>query len=312
MCLDVTKNEFFFLSTDGKTDIHAVEWLPAGPVRAVLQIAHGVAEYIDRYDAFARLMASEGVAVCGNDHLGHGLSVSEEKPLGFFGAEKGWELVVGDMKKLRDMLSEKFSGRPLLLLGHSMGSFLARSYLPRYPEDFYAAILSGTGQQPPLLCRAGQLLAKWEILRRGAQYPSETLRKIAFGSYLDRIEDPTGPNDWLSRDAELVARYGEDPLCGGTSSAALMRDMMGGLLLIQNEKYLANMRKLMPILFLSGEADPVGGWGEGVKKAAAMFIRLGMRDVKVKLYPDGRHEMLNELNKEEVYADILAWINEKI
>lgn len=308
----VIKNDFFFLSSDGKTQIHAVEWLPEAPVRAVLQIAHGVAEYIDRYDAFARFLASQGFAVAGNDHLGHGLSMENDTLRGYFAPERGWDLVVQDMKKLRDMLAEKFPGKALILLGHSMGSFLSRTYVPLYPDDYQALILSGTGQQPPLVCRAGRWMAQLVIRRHGPQYPSEKLRKLAFGSYLDRIDEPSSPNDWLSRDRELVQRYEEDPLCGYTTSASLMRDMMDGILRIQDKEYLAGMRKLMPVLFVSGEEDPVGDWGNGVKKAAAMFIGLGMRDVSVKLYPGGRHEMLNEINKEEVYDDILHWLNEKL
>ncbi len=311
MSTSVIKNEFFFLSANGKTQIHALEWLPVGPVKAVVQLAHGVAEYIDRYDAFARFLAGHGYAVVGNDHLGHGQSVSAATALGFFGAKKGWDLVLGDMKKLRDMLVEKFPEKPLFLLGHSMGSFLARSYVPLHPEDYDGLILSGSGQQPAFICRAGRLMAELEIRRHGPEYPSETLRKMAFGSYLDHIDEPEGPNDWLSRDKELVRRYSDDPLCGYTTSAALMRDMMDGLLRIQNKDYLASMPKLLPVLFISGEEDPVGAWGSGVKKAAAMFIGLGMRDVAVKLYPEGRHEMLNELNKEEVYTDILTWLEEK-
>lgn len=312
MSSSVTKNEFFFLSSNGKTQIHGIEWLPNAPVKAVLQLAHGVAEHIDRYDSFASFMASQGFAVAGNDHLGHGLSVQNESQRGYFGPVGGWDLVVKDMKKLRDILAEKYPGKPLFLLGHSMGSFLSRTYLPLYPDDFRAVILSGTGQQPPLICRAGQLLAKMIIRRHGPTHPSESLQKIAFGSYLDRIEEPVGPNDWLSRDAAVVQRYSEDPLCGYTVSAALMRDMMEGLVRIQNKDFLSSMRKLMPVLFLSGEEDPVGDWGDGVKKVAAMFIALGMRDVSVKLYPDGRHEMLNELNKDDVYKDILDWLSDKL
>ena len=313
MNLSVTKNEFFFPSTNGTSHIHAIEWLPEdGEIRAVLQIAHGVAEYVDRYDGFARFLTQHGIAVVGNDHLGHGRSVADDSELGWFGDEGGWMTVVDDIKRLRDLTGEKHPGKPYFLLGHSMGSFLTRSFIIRYPDALDGVILSGTGQQSAAACFAGSLLAGREIRRNGSKYRSETLQKLAFGSYLKKIENPSGPNDWISRDAELIRRYSEDALCGYTVSAALMRDMMFGLDFIRKPANLAKMKKTMPVLFFSGTDDPVGGWSKGVRRVVASFIRAGMKDVTLRLYDGGRHEMLNETNKQEVYDDVLAWLNEKI
>ena len=313
MNLSVTKNEFFFPSTNGTSHIHAIEWLPEdGEIRAVLQIAHGVAEYVDRYDGFARFLTQHGIAVVGNDHLGHGKSVADDSELGWFGDEGGWMTVVDDIKRLRDLTGEKHPGKPYFLLGHSMGSFLTRSFIIRYPDALDGVILSGTGQQSAAACFAGSLLAGREIRRNGSKYRSETLQKLAFGSYLKKIENPSGPNDWISRDAELIRRYSEDALCGYTVSAALMRDMMFGLDFIRKPANLAKMKKTMPVLFFSGTDDPVGGWSKGVRRVVASFIRAGMKDVTLRLYDGGRHEMLNETNKQEVYDDVLAWLNEKI
>lgn len=312
MEMTLTKTEFFFQSASRGHTIRAVEWRPAGEIRAVVQLAHGVAEYIDRYDAFAAFLCENGFAVFGNDHLGHGKSVSDEAELGWFGENDGWNLVIDDMKRLYDIIRGKHPGKPVFLFGHSMGSFLSRSYLCLHPEDYDGVILSGTGQQSALICRAGALVAGQEIRRHGSQYRSPLLHNMAFGSYLKKIENPATANDWLSRDAALVARYTEDPLCGFVATAGLMRDMMQGLLFMQKKENLAKMRKLLPVLFLSGAEDPVGGWTKGVEQSAAAFKKAGMRDLKVKLYPGGRHEMLNEINKEEVFADILAWLNEKL
>ncbi len=312
MEITLTKNEFFFQSASRGHTIRAVEWRPAGEIKAVVQIAHGVAEYIDRYEDFAAFLCENGFAVFGNDHLGHGRSVNDESELGWFDENNGWHLVVGDMKRLYDIIRGKHPGKPIFLFGHSMGSFLSRTYISVNPEDFDGVILSGTGQQPALVCRAGGFMASQEIRKNGTKYRSEKLQKLAFGSYLNKIENPATANDWLSRDAELVARYTEDHLCGYVATAGLMRDMMQGLLFIQKKENLARMRKLMPVFFLSGAEDPVGNWSKGVEQAAASFKKAGMRDVKVTLYPGGRHEMLNEINKEEVYDDILAWLNEKI
>lgn len=308
----LTKNEFHFSSVNGINNIHAIEWQPEGDIRGVLQIAHGVAEYVDRYNDFASFLAGHGFVVAGNDHLGHGQSVADESELGWFGEKDGWDMVVGDMKKLHDLLGDKYPGKPMFLLGHSMGSFLARTYMAMHPKDWYGVILSGTGHQPGLVCRAGGLVAKKEIKKRGSKYRSPILQKLAFGSYLKRIENPATANDWLSRDAELVAKYTADHLCGYTATAGLMRDMMQGLDFIRRPENLAKMRKLLPVFFLSGAEDPVGGWAKGVEQVAASFKKAGMLDVKVKLYEGGRHEMLNEINKEEVYGDILSWLEEKV
>lgn len=312
MEMTLTKNEFFFQSDCRGHTIRAIEWRPVGEIKSVVQIAHGVAEHIERYEAFAAFLCENGIAVFANDHLGHGKSVNDETELGWFGESNGWHVVVGDMKKLHDIIRGKHPGKPVFLLGHSMGSFLARTYITLHPDDFHGVILSGTGQQPALICRAGGFMAAQEIRKHDSKYRSPLLNKMAFGSYLSKIEKPATPNDWLSRDAELVARYTADPLCGYVATAGLMRDMMQGLLFIQKKENLSKMRKLLPVLFLSGAEDPVGAWSKGVEQAAASFKKVGMRDVKVKLYPGGRHEMLNETNKEEVYADILAWLNEKI
>lgn len=309
----VTKNEFTFPSTNGVNQIHCIEWLPAdGEIRAVVQIAHGVAEYVNRYDGFARFLAAQGFAVVGDDHLGHGLTAADKSELVWFGEENSWMTVVDDLYALRTLYGERHPGVPYYLLGHSMGSFLTRSFMIRYPEALDGVIISGTGQQNALTCFAGKALAEREICLHGSKYRSEKLQKMAFGSYLKKIEHPTSANAWICRDAELVARYDADPLCGGTATAGLMRDMMTGLDYIRRASNLEKMKKTMPVLFFSGTDGPVGSWSKGVKAAVASFIKAGMKDVTLRLYDGGRHEMLNETNKDEVYADVLAWLNEKL
>lgn len=312
MIQTITHTDFFFQSSSSTQTIRAVHWQSTGDVRGVVQIAHGVAEHMDRYDDFARFLCENGFAVFGCDHLGHGHSAAHESDLGWFAESDGWGHVVTDLKRLHDIIAGKYPGKPIVLFGHSMGSFLARTYMICHPEDYAGVILSGTGQQAGIVCRAGRLAASAEIKKHGSKYRSSLLQSMAFGSYLKGIESPAGPNDWLSRDTAVVAAYTADPLCGYVASAGLMRDMMSGLDFIRRPENLAKMRKLKPVFFLSGDKDPVGAWGKGVNQAAASFIKAGMRDVKIKLYPGGRHEMLNELNKHEVYGDILSWLNEKI
>ena len=307
----VQVSDFSFPSTDGAHTIHCRQWLPDGPVRRVVQLVHGVAEHIGRYDAFARFLAENGCAVAGDDHLGHGQSIGSDRELGWFGEEKGWEHLVEDEKVLRDILRERFAGAPMVLFGHSMGSFIARTYLGWHPADFDGCVLSGTGRQPAIVCQAGKFMARREISAHGSGYRSPRLQKLAFGSYLKRIENPIGANDWICRDENVIRAYDADPLCGFTATAGLMRDMMEGLQIIGSRRHMALMEKSLPVLFAAGEEDPVGGYGKGVEKVADAFRRAGMEDVTVKLYPGSRHEILNELDKQTVWRDILRWMESK-
>lgn len=304
--------DFHIKSSDGKTELHGRKWIPDGPVKGVVQIVHGVAEYIERYHDFACFLAENGYVAAGDDHLGHGYSVSHDGELGWFAEEDGWMTIVRDEKKIHDLLAELHPGVPMIILGHSMGSFMARTYLGLWPNDFELSILSGTGWQPALVCRAGLAMANNEIKAHGTRYRSQTLQNLAFGSYLKRIENPIGKNDWINRDEAEIRRYDADPLCGFTGTAGLMRDMMYGLSLICRDSHMEKMNKSMPVLFISGDADPVGNWGKGVKKTAARFRWLAMKDVTTKLYPGARHEVLSELNRREVWTDVLDWIQSKI
>lgn len=305
-------SDFQFSSSDGSSSVHCRMWSPEEGVRGVVQLVHGVAEHIGRYHDFGEFLAQHGFAAAGDDHLGHGLTARDESERGWFAEEDGWDKIVRDEKTLHDMLREQFPGVPMILLGHSMGSFMARTYIGEYPDDFDLCILSGTGQQPAIVCRAGRMLAAGEKRRNGSKYKSPTLQKMAFGSYLKGIEDPIGPNDWICRDPEVIHKYDEDPLCGFTGSAGLMYDMMSGLILIGQKSHLEKMNKDMPILFIAGAADPVGGWGKGVRTVFDRFKGLGIKDLTLKMYPGARHEVLNELNKTEVWDDVLHWIEEKI
>lgn len=308
----VKMSDFTFPSASDNHSIHCRLWQPDSDIRAVVQIVHGVAEHIGRYNDFAEFLTEHGFAVVGDDHLGHGLSVNDSTELGWFAETDGWQKIVQDEKTLRDLMWEKFPGIPLVLLGHSMGSFMARTYIGWYPEDFDACILSGTGHTPGAVCRAGRMLARREIRRHGSKYCSASLQKKAFGSYLKGIENPIGANDWICRDESVIRAYDADPLCGFPGTAELMYEMMLGLEQIGNNSLLVKMKKDLPILFISGEADPVGGWGKSVRTVFDRFKGIGMQDVTIKIYPGARHEVLNEINKQEVWADVLAWLDRKI
>lgn len=303
--------EFSYPSSDGSHTVHAMEWLPQGQPRAVVQIVHGVAEYVGRYDHVARFLTERGFLVCGEDHLGHGKTVDDGK-YGYFSPRGGWDLVARDIRRLRELQGEKYPGVPYVMLGHSMGSFLTRTYLIRWPGTVDGAVLSGTGQEPAPLVALGKALAGGLCLLRGGDSVSPLVNAMSLGAYNKKFAPNRTGADWISRDEAVVDTYLKDPLCTFMPTVAMFRDMMGGLQYIADRSNLARMDKETPVYFLSGDRDPVGAMGKGVEKVVRMFRKAGCRDVSVKLYPEGRHEMFNELNRDEVMADLLAWLESKL
>ena len=307
-----TFKDFYFNSSTGKNRIHTRMCIPNGEVRAVVQIVHGIAEHIVRYDDFMSFLASNGFVAVGTDHLGHGKSIEKEDQLGFLADKGGWTYIVNDEEILRRAMKENYPNVPQIVFGHSMGSFVTRTHLIRFPGAFDAAIISGTGNQSPALVLGGLAMGNLVVALKGPHHYSKLLNNMAFGSYNKLYGEVRTEYDWLSRDEAQVDKYVADPLCGFIPSCSLFRDMMTGIKFITNQNNLENMNKDTPVYFMSGDMDPVGECGKGVKLAYENFKKAGMKDVSIKLYKDGRHEMLNELNKDEVYADILAWINSKI
>ncbi|MDE6956218.1 MAG: lysophospholipase [Oscillospiraceae bacterium] len=303
--------EFFYPSKDGVHRIHASLWLPEGQPRAVVQIVHGVAEYAGRYGHFARYLADHGFAVCGEDHLGHGKTVDDGK-YGYFGKKDGWTLVTADVRQLRVLMGERFPGAPYFLLGHSMGSFLARTYLCKYPGTVDGCILSGTGQEPPALVAAGRTAASAVCALRGPEAVSGLIDRLSLGAYNKQFKPNRTTADWICRDEAVVDAYLKDPFCTFKPTAGMFRDMMEGLQYISGEEGLANMDPRTPVYLFSGDQDPVGANGAGVRTVYGFFQAHGTRDLTMKLYPGGRHEMLNEINKGEVYADVLDWLEQRI
>lgn len=307
-----TFKDFYFNSSTGKNKIHARMCVPDAEPRAIVQIIHGIAEYIDRYDEFMSFLADNGIIAVGTDHLGHGKSIESEEQTGFFAYDNGWDYAVRDEEVLRLAMHENYPELPIIVFGHSMGSFMARTLLIRYPDAFNAAIISGTGNQGAALVNGGLIMGNLVTGLKGAHHYSKFLNNLAFGSYNKIYENPKTEYDWLSRDETNVQKYIDDPLCGFIPSCSLFRDMMTGVKFITNKKNLTAMNKDMPVYFMSGDMDPVGECGKGVQKAYNNFLEAGMKDVSIKLYQGGRHEMLNEINKDEVYTDILTWLDSKI
>ena len=295
----------------GAGQIHACRWFPEGKPKAVVQIVHGIAEFVERYDDFSNYLTQQGYAVVAEDHMGHGQSINGNGIQGYF--HGGWFTAIEDtMQLMRDTMAEN-PGVPYVLFGHSMGSFMARTILCKYPDSgISAAIICGTGWQPTFALPAMIKLVELICNKTGETNPSEKLQGIVFGSYNKKVEHPRTPFDWLSRDKKIVDAYIAHPLCGFTASCGLLREMVKSFLYIQTPANLANMKKDLPVFFIAGGDDPVGNYGKGIHQSAGAFQKAGMSDVSVKIYPLGRHEILNEINKEEVYADVAEWIGKKL
>ena len=304
--------DFTFRSSTARNTIHARKCIPDSAPRAIVQIVHGIAEHINRYDDFMNFLTENGILAVGDDHLGHGQSVTEADDLGFFNDKDGWDYAVMDEERLHDLIVDEYPNIPYIFFGHSMGSFITRTLIIKHPEMYDAAIISGTGHQSKALVYGGGIMANALVALKGARSDGKALNDVAFGTYLSHIENPRTPFDWLSRDVAVVDKYIADPMCGFICKASLYRDMMGGVKFVTSQKNINKMNKEKPIYFMSGAEDPVGDYGVGVEKAYKAFCDAGLHDVKMRLYPGGRHEMLNETNHTEVYKDILDWINEKI
>ena len=300
----------FWFDSCGAGRIHCCRWTPAGEPKAVLQIVHGIAEFIERYDDFANYLTEQGFVVVAEDHMGHGHSINNGGIQGYF--HGGWFSAVEDTYHLLTETKKEYPNLPYILFGHSMGSFMARTILCKYPDSgIAAAVICGTGWQPAFAMPAVIKLVEAVCKKVGETNPSEKLQGLVFGSYNGKVEHPRTAYDWLTRDAKIVDAYIAHPLCGFTASSGLLRDMMKGIHYIEQPKNLANMRKDLPVFFIAGGDDPVGSYGKGIHQAANAFRKAGMTDVSVKLYPLCRHEILNEINKAEVYEDVTAWIGEK-
>lgn len=310
----MVKNEFTYPSHDGKTPIHAVIWRPEGQIRAVLQISHGVAEYALRYEPFAAFLTEQGFAVAANDHIGHGQSLAEGAPRLYFGPKGSWQTVVDDLYTLRCHCGKEFPGVPYALLGHSMGSFLARTYLIRYPGTVQAAVIMGTGQQSAAMTAGGRLVAARETRRLGGDDKVSKLAEgLAFGSYNKLFAPNRTSCDWLSADTDNVDAYMADPLCGADATVGLFRQMLLGIRFNQRLSNLRRMDAQTPVLFIAGDKDPVGANGAGVRRTYQEFLRAGMQDCTLKLYPGLRHEILNEKGwQREIFRDIGLWLTAKL
>lgn len=295
-----------FKSTDGKTQVHWYKWDVEKPV-AVLQIVHGMSEFMERYDAFAKYLNENGILVVGHDHIGHGKSVESKKDWGYFGEEGGWKVFIQDVEELRKIVKEQYPDVPYFLMGHSMGSFVARGWLKMFGEGIDGAIIMGTAGSNPAL-GAGKALAKLIRTFKGGRHVSKLITAMAFGSYNNRIPNAKTYNDWLTRDDEVVAWYVKEPACGFSFTLSGYIDLFNLLGYIQGDQWATSVPKDLPMLFVAGGDDPVGSYGVGPAEVVDRLDAAGCEDVSLIIYDGMRHEILNEFGKEEVMNDLRKFI----
>ena len=307
----MVKKDIYYPSSDGKTTIHAIRWEPEGEAKAIVQIIHGMCEYIGRYDEFATFLAENNYIVCGEDHLGHGESVISEEYRGYFGDE-GNAYIISDIHRLRTDMHEEFPDLPYLMLGHSMGSFLLRQYLTEengdYAKGLAGAVVMGTAWQPDAVLKLGKGLAKIRGTKKtGTKCP--LIGALSFGTYLKRIKKPRTASDWLTKDSEIVDAYRATPWCNFHFTANAYYHMFDGMLKAHDTERMKNLPENMPLLLTSGTEDPVGNWGEGVRKAYMKYLENSPCKVDICLYEGDRHEILNETDRADVFKDLQTFFD---
>lgn len=320
---DIRIKRFNFLSSNKYTEIHGIMWIPRGEILAIVQISHGMAEHIERYDEFARYLVRRGILVVGNNHMGHGDSINSKEDLGYFSIPiKGLGKraltnndssanAVKDLYHITKITKKHYPGIPYILLGHSMGSFLARRYIMRYGNAIDGAILIGTGNQKNSTINTGLLLTKLITAIYGERHRSKVLNKMMFGTYNRKIKKPKSENDWICSHKETIKKYNEDELCGFLFTMNGIEALLSTLKYITKQENIDKIPNDIRMLILSGMDDPVGNYGEDVTYVYEKYKSHGVEDIEMKLYKDCRHEILNETIRAKVYRDIFDWIEER-
>lgn len=299
----------FWLTMYDDVEVNVKKWYkPDQKPKAIIQLAHGMAEHINRYNDFGNFLLENNIFLYGNDHRGHGKTGERQDIYGYFSEDKGFEKVTNDLYEVTMEIKNEYPDVPLFILGHSMGSFLVRAYIQRYSQDIDGVILSGTGYVPKLKTGAGKQLAS----TLPPKEETKLMNIITFGTYNKRVENGETSYDWLTRDKEMVQSFIDDPQCGFVPTARFFYDLMVGIDTIQDGRRNEAIRKDLPMLLFSGEADPVGDYEKGIWKTAKLYQKAGLENIATMLFQNGRHEMLNETNKEEVFNLISHWLKEQM
>lgn len=299
-----------FVKGKDEMDIFLRIWDDVLNPKGVVQIFHGMAEHTARYDDFARFLNEKGYIVYADDHRGHGYSANKNNILGYVG-DNGFYNIVEDEKIISNLIKENHQDLPLYIFAHSFGSFIGQEYIIKYSKDISGITLSGSAKQNGLDIRAGNILSNIQNKFFDNTLEAKLIDKLSFGSFNNKVENKRTEFDWLSRDNKEVDKYIKDELCGYISPINFYYNLFEGFKGLYKKERLNNIVKTLPILVLSGDMDPVGKYGKSVKRLYNQYNDLDIRDISLKLYPGGRHELLNEENKEEVYDYIYNWLKER-
>ena len=306
--MNYTFSETSFPSVDGKHTVYAEIYIPKDrePV-GIVQLAHGMVDYVGRYTALADFLTEKGYIFAGNHHLGHGKSVTDESDYGFFGESEGYKFVIDDMYSMNEYLRKTYPGLPLIVMGHSMGSFITRLYTVKYPDSMSGVIIHGTGGKNPAL-PLGKFVTKLLMTFKGPRKRSDLIENLAFGAYNSHFPKSEGKNAWLTRDIQSVSGRDDDKYTNFKFTLSGYYDLFTMLGECNKQAWFDNYPKKLPTLVISGDADPVGNYGKGPRQVYARLGEAGCEKLTLKMYEGARHELFNEINKDEVFADILSWI----
>jgi alpha-beta hydrolase superfamily lysophospholipase len=284
-------------------------WTPDGAAKAAVQIAHGLAEHGGRYGRLAHALTAAGYAVYASDHRGHGRTAVTADDLGFFAAREGWTAVIDDLRQVRRRIAGEHPGVPIVLIGHSMGSFLAQQVMSDEGDTYAGVVLSGTGGKPSALAAAGRLIARIERLRLGPRGRSPLLQAFSFSAFNKQFAPARTPFDWLSRDTAEVDKYAADPLCGFPASVQLWIDLLDALGAVTSAARQARIPKRLPIYVIVGSNDPVGANTKSVQQLLDAYRSAGLERVAHRFYDGARHELFNETNRDDVTRDLIQWMD---
>lgn len=306
------KENFFMNSSDGKNDLHGMIFLPEGEPKAVVQIIHGMGQYIGKYEPFANFLTSKGFAVYGIDVVGHGGSAATQEDLGHFADKGGKGILLTDQHSLLMKIKQDYPGKKVFLIGHSMGSFILRRFLAVWGKEIDGAVIVGTGNVPQWECRVGKFAAFIARSIKGPRYRSKTVSWLATGYYAEEFYSRKKKGSWLTRDKKCADAYRNDPRCNYMLTVSACHTIISLMEDCATKKNNKRIPTTLPILFVSGMDDPVGAYSEGVLQVYNQFVSLGFKDIDVMLYNKNRHNILDDLDKETVFADIEDFISQRV